>query len=537
MHRSVPRSTQFAVSALIVFGTGSICILALELAEQRELISGLAESISRFLICIVLLGGLIHTARTLPRAAGLAVIVCAGFVAIELLLQVVEDFSIFDQLPLIGRDSNWRHAVERAVVCCWMSAAFYVTFMLMKNIGESYEELEDKQLQLEASNKKLKKAVQELENAQRQVVQQERLAALGQMASGVAHDLNNALTPVALYSDLLQTYDAPAELRDPLSVIRSGVDHATQVIKQLQFFYRGHTDKVVTNETVKLHDLILHAVELTRFRWYDDASKMGMEFKIVLDLRKECSVLGNRTELLQLMINLLINAIDAMPEGGRIAVALDKVEGDKLEDTVQLSVADQGIGMSSEDLQRCFEPFFTTKNSGSGLGLSVCHGIVTRHGGTIEASNQVRGCRFVVQLPIVDNAEKSPANDDDGKSGSTRPPRVLLIDDDTRVLKSLSALLNSRGISADTAESGRIGIELARSTEYDLVVSDFAMQNTTGREVVAALKSAMPNVPIVIISGWSYRQISEEFQGVDFKPDHILSKPIRVDDITDCLNR
>jgi signal transduction histidine kinase len=532
--REAPRSSRFAKFTLVVFGAGSIVVLGLEITERNGLISDLAESMSRLLVCLTLLGTLIWSARGLSRDGKLAIVVCSVFVAIGLSLEVIEDIRYLDELTLVGRNSHWRHFVEKAVVCCWTCGAFYVTYTLIRKSEESYRSLKTNEEELRDANKKLRNTLADLQDAQKQVIQQERLAALGQLASGVAHDLNNALTPVVLYTDSLLTHANKEGLHRAAEMIQSGVEHATQVIKQLQFFYRGHSDTVADDEIVGLGSVVNHAVELTRFRWHDEALKRGVNYKIDLDIQDECSVRGNWTELSQLLINLLMNAVDSMPDGGRITIVLKK-QGRR----IQLSVFDEGSGMSSEQRERCFEPFFTTKSAGSGLGLSVCHGIVTRHGGTIEARpGTLSGSCFVISLPYADNLDEQSGSEPSINSGSAvKPRRVLLIDDDERVRRSISDLLKSRGIEIDTADNGRIGIEMANSCSYDLIISDFAMPGMTGLDVVTSLKSSLPGVPIAIISGWSNRQIVEEFGGTDARPDFVLSKPLHVHEITDCLSR
>lgn len=192
--------------------------------------------------------------------------------------------------------------------------------------------------------------------------------------------------------------------------------------------------------------------------------------------------------------------------------------------TVVLEVRDDGCGMRDYVLERCFEPFYTKKPEGSGLGLSVCHGIVKRHGGSIQVASQPgEGTTFRIILPTpgisLEGIEPNRGSE------SSNEMRVLLIDDVEAVRSSIAFLLRSFGVRVDIAEGGARGIQLLREIDYDLVISDLGMAGITGHEVVQAAKAHNENMAVATMSGWSTAEVMQQF-GHERKPDHVLEKPI-----------
>lgn len=485
------QASRFAIFAFLLFVLGSATVLGFAIAERNGLIPKLGESVARLLICTLLLSVLVSSSRGLPRAARIGVLFCAGFLFAELVCEVIEDIDALDNFPLVGHSSRWRHTVEKSLIACWTCSVFFVLYVLMHA----------------------------LEEAQMQLVKQERLSALGQMASGIAHDLNNTLTPVVVLASVLRDEEVSPEHREMLRAIQEGAEHASDVVKQLQHFYKSnHADRRLA--PVDLAAVVKDAVKLTHFRLVDEALKQGIWNTVRVESQSDCRVLGDRTELVQVVSNLLINAADAMPNGGCVVVSVQHNQ-----DRVTMQVADDGCGMSVEQSSRCFEPFYTTKMKGSGLGLSVCHGIVTRHGGEIRVASQPSlGTKFTIELPATSQPvlDKSLTS---GLAGETHP-RVLVIDDDEAVRSSLSALLTSCDVDFDTASTGSEGVQLAREKPYDLVLTDLGMPGMSGVQVVTALRSFCTECRIAVLSGWSKNAVSACFDSQDAKPDFILEKPI-----------
>jgi len=248
--------------------------------------------------------------------------------------------------------------------------------------------------ELEEKQRHLEETLAELKATQQQIIAQERLRALGQMASGVAHDLNNSLSPVLGYAELAASVpDLPEKVRDWLGWVQTGARDAAAVVQRLRQFHRSEDDGPYG--AVELGDLLRQIPELTRPKWRDEAQRTGRHIEVDLMLEDGLCVLGNPAELREVFTNLVFNAVHAMPNGGQITLSLHATR-----ESAVVEVTDTGIGMTDEVARRCFEPFFTAgKEEGTGLGMSVCHGIVQRHGGRIEIDT-MPGCGTTVHVSL-----------------------------------------------------------------------------------------------------------------------------------------
>ncbi len=253
--------------------------------------------------------------------------------------------------------------------------------------------------ELRDANSKLHDALRELQQTQDQIVRQERLNALGQMASGVVHDFNNTLTPIIGFSALLLQRPALLEDRETaLNYIRrcnAAAQDAARIVNRLREFYRPR-EQAEAFAPLDLNTVVERALATTEYVWKNQAGARGQPIAIVQDLWPSPKVLGNEGELTEVMTNLILNAVDAMPQGGQITLRT-RFNGDR----VSLEVADTGIGMREEVRARCFEPFFTTKgDKGTGMGLAVAYGVIQRHGGVIDVASEVgKGTTFSIHLP------------------------------------------------------------------------------------------------------------------------------------------
>ncbi len=275
-------------------------------------------------------------------------------------------------------------------------------------------------------------AYEELRQTQQAVLQQERLSALGQMASGIAHDINNAITPAMLYVEGLIESDKELSprARRSLPLVLQAIEDVAATVARLREFYRPR-EMQAAPELVGLNALVEQIVDLTRARWSDMPQQRG----IVVSVQQELSaampaVMGSGSELREALTNLVFNAVDAMPEGGTITLRTAIEAG-----SVVLDVTDTGIGMSAETARKCLEPFFTTKGErGTGLGLAMVYGIVKRHGADIRIISALgEGTTMRITFPLPEQS---------ANAGSTRSLpvlrqdlRLLLIDDDPHLLK------------------------------------------------------------------------------------------------------
>lgn len=249
------------------------------------------------------------------------------------------------------------------------------------------------------SNRRLQRALEDLHRAQQQLVRQERLSALGKMASGIVHDFNNALTPIVGFTEMM--LDNPSLLNDKekasafLRQCNASANAAHAIVSRLRDFYRPR-EQSETFSPVDVNEVVRQATSLTEFSWKLHAIATGRAITVTQDLAPMPNIQGNATELTQALVNLILNAVDAMPRGGEITLCTRP-----LLDGVLLTVRDTGIGMSEEVKRHCLEPFFTTKGEhGTGLGLPVVYGVVQRHSGSIDIESELgKGAAFRIRLP------------------------------------------------------------------------------------------------------------------------------------------
>ena len=257
--------------------------------------------------------------------------------------------------------------------------------------------------ELRETSRQLLETLRSLELAERRAVHRERLAALGEMAAGITHDLSNSLSPQLNVLELLnQSDNLSAHEHALVKLLRESTDHAIELVRNLRQFNQLDQSDDLT-EMVDLCDLVKSVREITRPKWEIERRASGVQIRFDLRLNAVPAVRGNRTELRQVLVNLIYNAVDSIETSGVLTIGVSRLAGDVL-----VEIADTGCGMSSDVMLRCFEPYFTTKGAGKGFGLSVCHGLVAKHGGRIEVSSSIgNGTQFRLILP----AENEPSTD------------------------------------------------------------------------------------------------------------------------------
>ncbi|MET0518258.1 MAG: PAS domain S-box protein [Burkholderiaceae bacterium] len=389
-------------------------------------------------------------------------------------------------------------------------------------------------------NMELQAAYDELRLTQQAVMQQDRLRALGQMASGVAHDINNAISPVLLYTETLLEHepDLSPRARSYLETIARSIDDVAATVARLREFYRQREPDLQLLH-VPLAPLLGQVLELTRARWHDMPLQRGAVIAARLDLPDDLpEVMAIESELREALTNLIFNAADAMPDGGELVLGARLVPGPahatpaQAAGCVEVWVRDTGIGMAEDTRRRCMEPFFTTKGErGTGLGLAMVYGVAQRHGAALLIeSTPALGTTVCLQFPLSLPAEAA------APQPAAEPPlpalRVLLVDDDPLVLESLRETLEADGHSVRTADGGQAGIDAFAATlgglpsaqaRFDLVITDLGMPHVDGRQLARAVKQGAPATPVIMVTGWGQRLVAdgELPEGVD----RILSKP------------
>jgi len=373
----------------------------------------------------------------------------------------------------------------------------------------------------------LKQTLKELKQAQDQIVQAEKLRAMGEMASGVAHDFNNALAVIlGNIQLLLHQFDhlGPEAIRERLRTIESSSKDAAETIRRIQEFTGVRKDKEFA--PLFINQIIDDVLTVTQPRWKDQAQEKGVQIEMVKNLMEIPLILGNPSELREVLTNIIFNAVDAMPEGGKLTLTTQP----QTDDWIEVRITDTGIGMTEEVKGRIFDPFFTTKGvTNSGLGLSVSYGIVKRHGGEILVESELgKGTAFILHLPIGYEQEKAeekaikPIKE-------ARPARILVIDDEEAVRDLLSQMLQAKGHEVVQAANGEEGIGRFKEEEFDLVFTDLGMPKISGWEVSKTIKGINPKVPIAMITGWGMELNKEKMgeSGIDL----IVSKPFDFDQV------
>jgi PAS domain S-box-containing protein len=384
---------------------------------------------------------------------------------------------------------------------------------------------------LQRSHRRLEEALAQLKTTQRQVLQQERLRAMGQMASGIAHDFNNSLSPIVGFAELLlRRPDLPRDTAQSyVQLINTAAHDAASIIRRLRELYRERAE-TVSEVPIDLRRCVDEVVALTQPRWKNEALGRGVTIQMETDVADVPVVQGDAPAIREMLANLIFNAVDAMPEGGTITVRA-RGEGAR----VRLEVKDTGTGMPDDVRQRCLEPFFSTKGQhGTGLGLSMVHATVEQHRGTLEIESELgRGTSFIVRLPVHGRAGIIRA--DEAAPAPPRGLRVLVVEDEPMVRMGVVAQLGSQGHVVDSAANGREALDKFMSGRFDLIVTDRAMPEMGGDELAASIERLSPDTPVIMLTGFGdlMEAKGEHPAGVDV----VVGKPVTLDALTDAIRQ
>ena len=404
----------------------------------------------------------------------------------------------------------------------------------------------------------LQQAYQDLRQSQETVVQQERLRALGQMASGVAHDINNAISPIALYTESLLERETglSGRARGYLTTIQTAIHDVARTVSRMREFYRPQEGQGAITR-VDLSRAIRGVLELTQARWRDQPQERGAVIELHTELASPPPVvMGAENEIRDALTNLIFNAVDAMPDGGTLTLratsGVQRLKADTATsespgagaaeppaEVVCLEVSDTGLGMDGETRRRCLEPFFTTKGErGTGMGLAMVYGMAQRHGADLEIdSTPGKGTTVRLIFPAAPRA-----TDETGMQLAlglpVRPMRILIVDDDPLIIESLRETLGGDRHHVTAAEGGEAGIEAfeaarSRGEPFELVITDLGMPYVDGRKVAAAIKASSPKTPVVLLTGWGQRLTAEN--QVPPHVDRVLNKPPRLRELRAAL--
>ena len=423
-----------------------------------------------------------------------------------------------DSAEAVGRgDFSRRVEVTSRDECGELAAVFN---RMTENIKTSREELE--------------KTVETLKTTQNQLIQSEKLSGIGEFVAGVAHELNNPLTSVMGFAELLQQSDMPEQQRRYLDVIFKSAKRCQKIVQSLLSFARRHAPE---RKVLCVNEIVESAVEILQYQMRTS----NIEVITELDPRLPATEVDQH-QMQQVFLNIINNARQAIEAGqtkGCLRITTDSRDG-----WVRISFQDNGPGIPAENLKKIFNPFFTTKEvgKGTGLGLSLCYGIVSEHGGKITPySKEGEGATFVIELPITKTAvnpvEKAaaPASAQDAHDGVGK--RVLVIDDEDSILQMIREALTLNGYKVDVARDGESALRRLSQYHYDLALCDWKMPGLNGQQIYERLQSLDPEMSrrLIFITGDVVNEKTQQY--LRAREKICLSKPFTLVEFRSAINR
>jgi len=367
-----------------------------------------------------------------------------------------------------------------------------------------------------------------LESTRLQLVRSERLRALGELATGVAHNFNNLLSGILGHTQMLLSKDIDTSIRERLQIIEKLVLDGGEVVRRIQEFTRIRTTQDFSEVNIK--DIINDVIRMTESKWSGGSNIPKITLRVDADSMEIPTVEGNATELREVFINILFNAVDAMPKGGELTIHT-KTNGKD----IFVCFIDTGEGMTEDTKKRVFDPFFTTKGSkGTGLGMSLAYGIISRHNGHISIDSELGiGTTVTVQLPVSEKFIHEMEYKD--TLGHEEKTKILLIEDHKITLDVLAENLVNLGHHVQKVDRGMAGIKLFKDGNYDIVITDVGLSDISGWAVSKKIKAISPQVPIVFITGWGNQLSSSQLKecGVDY----VLTKPFKIEEISAIIKK
>jgi len=365
-------------------------------------------------------------------------------------------------------------------------------------------------------------AQREVEN---QLHQSEKLTALGQLAGGIAHDFNNLLQAILGYAQLMKQNPGDAQLVSrSLQVLETAALDGSETVRRIQQFARLRPDEQFV--PVDLNQIVQDALAITRPRWEEKVAHENRPLDLQLALGPISPISGRPSALTELTTNLILNAIDAMPDGGTLTLSTRR----GADGGVVLAIADTGVGIPEAVSHRIFEPFFSTKGEGgSGLGLAMVYSIVTRHGGDIRVDSEPgQGATFTLTFPPGTPVIRS--EDGPRPTSARRAARVLVVDDDPQVLGTFTEILQNFGYVITAVSSGAAALGAFARDRFDVVLTNLGMAGMNGWEFAERLRAADRDVTLMFVTGWGLR--SEDYARLDaLGVTRCLFKPVQPDEL------
>jgi signal transduction histidine kinase/CheY-like chemotaxis protein len=417
-----------------------------------------------------------------------------------------------------------------------IAIVFFTYRTYLKNIEASVAQAE----QAERHVAELSHYIAEQERIRETFSQIEKLSALGELASGVAHDFNNTLAGILGRAQLILRTNDPEKITRGLNIIIKTAEDGAKTVKRIQDFARQRRDHDF--EPVSIDQILLDVSEMTRPRWKDRAEAANVQISLDLQIRSKAKVMGDESELREVLVNMVFNAVDAMPDGGQLTLAAYDID-----ESVVIMVADTGSGMPADVKSRIFDPFFTTKGkAGMGLGLAVSFGIIRRHEGSVKVDSEVGlGTKFMISLPKaevteeanileVELAKPQPMESYSAnipRTFSENQPKVLVVDDEEPVRELLRDLLEQEGCRVYIAAGSREALGLFEVHQFDGIFTDVGMPGMSGWELAHAIRQRNKTIPIAVVTGWGEAVGSDDQKeaGVDW----VIAKPFHAEKISE----
>ncbi|MBN2051402.1 MAG: response regulator [Spirochaetales bacterium] len=370
----------------------------------------------------------------------------------------------------------------------------------------------------------------QLKKTQQIMMDQERIKAMGQMASGIAHDINNTLVPITLYTEALlnNEFGKMEPTCRYLKTIQSAVGDIEETVRRLRSFYKREEKEEF--EEVDAEQIIETAVNMARPRWKDIPNRKGIDIELKTEIAPRLEkVSANPSEIREAIINLIFNAVDAMPRGGTITLGAHPYKNEAGNEYLAIEVTDEGKGMNEEQRRRCLEPFYTTKGeNGSGLGLAMVTGTMQRHKGEVQIySLPEEGTAVRLLFPkFIKTIEEKPCKSNEPIE--LPPLKILYVDDKPELCAVLQEMLSKHGHSVEAFREGKKAVNAFkaawnREDPFQVVITDMGMPHMDGEEVARLIKEISPGVPIILLSGWG-EYINEEDE-LPPNIDIVLNKP------------
>lgn len=545
-------TTIFAIVAL------SVVVALLDLAEMANWIDTLLE-VSLQLACCATMTALTVPVLRRSELPGSRKLLFAAVFLVGLSLaawNVLEEIPQFGDSQIAGATAIGTKVAERAAGSFWSLLPIMMIVLYLREYARNQSRLEatveERTRELSATNHSLQKEIcerllasnerdqarQELEQTLAETplpmqgpgrawVRQERLAAIDQAFSGLSHELNNSLMPVLSYTNLLLSKASlPPEQAQWLHNLSYSAREAAAVVRNLRHFYQNAKGEPFA--PISLSSVAERAIE-TMEAFCDNPLPNGKQIRLETDFGSNTTIEGHQGQMQQVMTNLLSNSIEAIEEKGVIGVRTRRVG-----QYVNFEISDNGRGMTPTQLKCCFEPFFSTKKTRTGLGLSVCHRIVQRHGGSIDVSKvSPQGTKISVRIPASiepPEIQTSPSEDAD-----LADLKLLLVEDNATVRQSMTDMLELVGVNVTAVETGMQAIEVLRSDDFDAVLTDLGLPEMDGVELISEIRS-FSAVPTILMSGWPRNKIMDRLKDRP-QPNTILSKPTKFADLTHTIEQ